>query len=184
MKHLFAASSLAILLAAAPAFAAETTSAKDFIQKAQAGNMVEIELGQMAASQAQSQGVKDFAQRIVTDHTKARDQLANLAQKENVTISGKMNEADQKRVDQLKSDKGTQFDQAFLNDMVRDHQKDVQLYQQAQNGISNSDVKAYIDQTLPTLQTHLQMAQKLQQPEAAAAGSSGSSTGQSRSQSR
>ncbi len=168
MKQLFtAAAALAALLAAVPAVAADQT-AKDFVTKAMEGNMAEIELGRLAESQAQSQDVKGFARGMVNDHGKARDQLATIAKKESLTMGTKLSDADQKRMDQLKAMKGSQFDQAYMADMVKDHQDEVQSYQQAQKSITDPEIKAYIDQTLPILQSHLQSAQKLHQPEAAA----------------
>lgn len=180
MKQLFPVAALAALLAAAPSVAADPTSAKDFINAAQQSNMAEIELGRLAESQAQSQDVRGFAKGMVNDHGKAQEQLAGIAQKESMTLSGKLDEAHQKQAERLKSLKGAQFDQAYMANMVTNHQKDVQTYQQAQNSITDPNLKTYIDQTLPILQNHLQMAQKLHQPEAAAADKSGQSRQQQR----
>lgn len=180
MKQLFPAAALAALLAAAPSLAADPMSAKDFITNAQQGNMAEIELGRMTESQAQSQEVRGFAKGMVNDHGKAQEQLASIAQKENLSVTGKLNETHQKQADRLKSMKGAQFDQAYIADMVANHQKDVQAYQQAQTSITDPALKTYIEQTLPILQNHLQMAQKLHQPEAAAAEKSGQTKQQQR----
>src|SRR5689334_12885251 len=63
---------------------------KDFIKKAASGGMMEVELGQLAQSKAQSQDVKDFGSRMVTDHGKANDELKTLAQQKNVQLPATM----------------------------------------------------------------------------------------------
>lgn len=180
MKQLFAAASLVALLAAAPAIAAEAMSAKDFVRQAQEGNMAEVELGRIAQNMAQSQDVKGFAEGMVNDHGKAMDQLTELAKDKNIDLPGKLDDAHQKKAEKLQGMKGAEFDQAYLSDMVKDHQREVQRYQQAQKSVDDSDIKAYIQQTLPILQQHLQTAQKLNQPQAAAADKSGQTKEQTR----
>jgi putative membrane protein len=177
MKKLIAGASLFALLAGAPALAAG--SAEDFIKDAAQGNMAEMAMGRMAETKAQSADVKQFAQKLVTDHGKAQDQLGQVAQKQNVTLPKELADKHRQDAQRLEKMQGAEFDRAFMAHMVQDHQKDVQKYQQAQKDIKDQQVTAYITATLPVLQQHLTMAQKLHRPEAAAAGSSSSGSGSS-----
>lgn len=68
-----------------------TPSERTFIRKAAEGGVAEVQLGQLAQQKASSPLVKDFAQRMVTDHTKANDQLKQLATEEGVNIPDKLN---------------------------------------------------------------------------------------------
>jgi putative membrane protein len=65
-------------------------------------------------------------------------------------------------IDRLEKLKGAAFDREYVRDMVQDHQKDVQEFQKEAQSGSNPQLKAFAQETLPTLQQHLQMAQQLE----------------------
>lgn len=179
MKTLFAAAAVAALLAAGPALAAASKAAESFMQQAQQGNQAEVDLGRIGQDKAQAEAVKGFAAAMVNDHGKSMDQLADIAEDKGVELAGKPDAAHQKKAEELQGLSGASFDQAFMAAMVQDHQKAVKQYQDAQKSIDDPEVKAYIDQTLPILQSHLRTAQQLYQPQAAGAGEKKSS-GQAR----
>lgn len=174
MKKLIAGASLLALLAGAPAVAAE--SAEDFIKDAAQGNMAEMAMGRLAETKAQSTEVKQFAQQLVTDHGKAQDQLKPVAEKHKVKMPTELSDKHRQDAQRFEKMQGAEFDRAFMAHMVQDHQKEIQKFQQAEKEIKDADVKGYITQSLPVLQQHLAMAQKLHRPEAAAAGSSGTTS--------
>jgi len=130
-----------------------------FIMEAAQGGLAEVELGQMASSKAQSAEVKQFAQRMVTDHGKANEELKSLAQSKNMTLPtdvGAKHKATKERLEKLS---GAQFDRAYMQDMLSDHQKDVNDFRKESQSGKDPEVKAWAAKTLPTLQEHLQMAQ-------------------------
>lgn len=138
-------------------------SAKDqaFVKKAAQGGLEEVELGQMVAQKAQSQDVKDFAQRMVTDHTKANDELKSLAQQKGVTVPTTLSPEGKALKARLEKLSGTQLDEAYMRNMVKDHTKDVNEFEQESNNGKDSAVKAWAGQTLPTLQDHLKEAKQI-----------------------
>jgi putative membrane protein len=130
-----------------------------FVMDAAMGGMAEVELGQLATEKAQSEQVKQFAQRMVTDHGKANDELKSLAQSKNISLptdSGAKHKATKDRLAKLS---GSAFDRAYMQEMVADHRKDVSEFQREAKGGKDPDVKAWAAKTLPTLQEHMQMAQ-------------------------
>lgn len=134
---------------------------KNFIQEAATGGKLEVELGQLAEKNASSQQVKEFGQRMVTDHSKANENLMDVASKVNVTPPTSLTQDEQEKKDKLSKLHGAKFDQEYMSMMVDEHQKDVDKFQQqAQNAI-NSDVKSFAANTLPTLQEHLQLAKSV-----------------------
>src|SRR4051794_36516517 len=61
-------------------------SDQHFVMDAAKGGLAEVELGQLASQKASSDQVKQFAQRMVTDHGKANDELKSLAQSKQITL--------------------------------------------------------------------------------------------------
>ena len=156
-----------LALAGAPAIsptkAQNTMSPQDktFLTKAATGGMAEVSMGQLAERNAASPQVKQFGERMVSDHTKANDQLKGIARSQNVTLPTNLDSADRATEQRLASMKGTSFDQAYMRDMVEDHQKDVQEFQQEANNGQNEALRMFAQQTLPILQQHLQMAENI-----------------------
>lgn len=133
-----------------------------FVMEAYEGGMAEVELGQLATEKASNPKVKDFGQRMVTDHGKANDELKALAEQKNITLPTKLNAKDQATKDRLSKLSGSAFDHAYINDMVKDHQADsVAFHKQATSG-QDSDIKAWAAKTGAVVDEHLKMAQDIQ----------------------
>lgn len=138
-----------------------TAMDRSFMDKAAQGGMAEVQLGQLAEKNGQSQEVKDFGKRMVTDHSKANDELKQVAGKQDVTLPSKMDATDQATYDRLEKLHGAEFDQAYMHDMVRDHEKDVADFRSHEKTIKDTDLKDWISTTLPTLESHLSEARKV-----------------------
>ena len=129
-----------------------TLSEKDkaFMKKAAKGGMMEVAMGRVAEQNAQSEDVKSFGKRMVTDHGKANDELKSIAAKKNVQLPTK------EPTEKWTSDK------AYMNAMVRDHQKDLAEFKQEANSGSDADVKKFADDTAKVIQEHLDLAKETQ----------------------
>lgn len=136
-----------------------------FVKDAALGGMAEVELGKLATQKGSSDAVKQFGQKMVDDHTKANDQLKEIASKENISIPDSLDSKHQSRIEKLSKLSGPAFDKAYAKDQVKDHKKDVgEFKSEAENG-SNPSIKQFASTTLPTLQEHLSMAQDLNKTE-------------------
>lgn len=134
---------------------------KDFVNKAASGGLFEVRAGEYAINNAQSPEVKNFAQRMVTDHSKANQQLTQLSQQKGIAVPQTMDKTDNKTYTHLSKLSGTNFDRTYINQMIKDHEKDIKEFQnQAKNG-QDPDLKAFASRTLPILQEHLRMAQSI-----------------------
>lgn len=134
---------------------------KTFMTKAAEGGLAEVQLGQLAQQNGQSQEVKDFGQRMVTDHTKANDQLKQIASQKSVTLPTQPSSHDQAEYNRLQKLQGDAFDKAYSKMMVSDHKKDISEFKHEAMSGSDPDVKGFASQTLPTLEDHLSMAEKM-----------------------
>ncbi len=132
-----------------------------FVQKAAEGGLAEVEFGQLAVQKASSEDVKKFGQRMVDDHTKANEQLKQLATQEHRDLPEKLAAKDKMTKARLEKLSGAQFDKAYMRDMVKDHQKDVAEFQRESRMAKDPAVKSFAEQTLPTLKEHLKEAEKI-----------------------
>ena len=132
-----------------------------FVKKAAQGGMAEVELGKLATQKASSEDVKKFGQRMVDDHTKANDQLKQIAGNKGVTLPTDLDSKDQALKDRLSKLDGDKFDQAYMKNMVRDHTKDVSEFRKESTSGKDSDLKSFASQTLPTLEDHLKEAKNI-----------------------
>ena len=134
---------------------------RQFIKKAAEGGLAEVQLGQLATEKADSQDVKQFGQRMVDDHTKANDQLKQVASQKGVTVPDKLSPKDAATKARLEKLSGKAFDRAYMRDMVMDHTKDVSEFRMESKNAKDPDVKNFASQTLPTLQDHLKEAKSI-----------------------
>jgi putative membrane protein len=130
-----------------------------FVMEAAKGGMAEVELGKLAADRASSEDVKKFGQRMVDDHGKANDELKKLAENKNLTLPTAPDPKQKATVDRLSKLSGEAFDRAYMQEMLRDHRKDVSEFRTESKSGKDPDVKAWAAKTLPTLEEHLRLAQ-------------------------
>jgi putative membrane protein len=127
-----------------------------FVNQAAKGGMMEVAKGKLAAQKASRDDVKQFAQRMVDDHTKAGDELKSVASGKNITLPPDQPSAqDQAMLDKMGKMDGAAFDRAYIADQVKDHEKTIALFEkEARNG-KDAELKAFAEKTLPTLKDHL-----------------------------
>jgi putative membrane protein len=133
-----------------------------FAAAAASGGMAEVKLGQLAQQNGNSGAVKSFSQQMVTDHSKAGDDLKSVAQKEGMILPIDISKQDQDTYDRLSQLHGAQFDKEYAQDMVKDHQKDIADFQKEASSGKNASLTDFATRTLPTLKNHLRMAQDVE----------------------
>jgi putative membrane protein len=121
---------------------------KTFMKKAAKGGMMEVAMGQVAEQKGQSEDVKSFGKRMVTDHSKANDELKSIASKKGFQLPSKEHTA-----------KWTS-DKAYIEMMVKDHEKDLVEFKEEANSGSDPDVKKFADDTAKMVQEHLDLAKE------------------------
>lgn len=129
-----------------------------FLENVARHGMAEVELGKLALDKAQDAKVKEFGKRMVDDHGKANEEVKRIAASKNVTLPTEMTREHKRALDSLSKKSGADFDRAYMDDMVDDHEKDVKDFRSMAKNAKDSDVKSFASSTLPTLEQHLQMA--------------------------
>jgi putative membrane protein len=151
----------------------QSGKAEKFIQKALQGGKMEVQMGRLAQQKGQSQEVKDLGAALVKDHTAANQKLQQLASSTGGPAGsatgtehaehgdhahGKDAKHDQ-MMNKLQTQSGAEFDKAFVRMAIKDHKKDISEFEKARREVNQPQLTSFIDQTLPTLRNHLQMAQ-------------------------
>ena len=142
--------------------AAVTTPAADtFLKEAAQGGMAEVEMGNLASKKAQNPEVKKFGQMMVTDHSAANSELKALATKKNIPIPTDVG-SHRSTIDKLSSSTGADFDKAYVDLMVDDHEDDVAAFEKQASSAADPDVKSFAAKTLPVLKKHLEAIKAIQ----------------------
>ena len=130
---------------------------RNFAMKAAAAGLAEVNDAQIALKNASRQDVKDFAQRMVQDHTKANDELKSIASSKGITLPTSATASDRKKIAALQKLKGAKFDQQYIEGQRTAHKQAVALFSgESENG-KDPQLISFARQTLPTLQDHLKM---------------------------
>jgi putative membrane protein len=130
-----------------------------FIEKAAADGLAEVELGRLAQRQASSDAVKKFGARMVQDHSKANDELKQLADAKGLQLPAAPDSKHQKEQTELAKKSGTRFDHEYMELMVSDHKKDVSEFRKQSESAKDPDVRKFAAKALPTLEDHLKLAE-------------------------
>jgi putative membrane protein len=133
-----------------------------FVDEAASGGMAEVQLGNLAKEKGNANAVKNFGERMVTDHSKVDDELKTIAAKQGITLPSGLSKTDQAEYDRLSKLQGAEFDKEYARLMVRDHEKDIAAFEKQVNDGKDEEVKDFARQTLPTLKEHLRLAREME----------------------
>jgi putative membrane protein len=135
---------------------------RKFMMDAAAGGMAEVAMARLATERASSDAVKQYAQHMIDDHTKANEELMQLAGTKGVTLPTGPDAKHQAMMAKMQGLSGAAFDHEYLkNAGVKDHEKMEKLFQKESGGAKDADTKAFAAKTLPTVQEHLRMAREM-----------------------
>ncbi len=134
---------------------------KMFVRKAMEGSMAEVQLGQLTLQKSNNDQVKQFAQRMIDDHTKLNDQMKPLAQQLGVSVPNQVSKKDRNAMAKLQALSGSTYDQAYIRDMVKDHKQDLSEFQGEASSGQDQTVKDAAAQGSQVISQHLQMIQQI-----------------------
>lgn len=127
---------------------------QEFVNKATQANLLEVKLGRLAADKGSTQKVKSFGQQMIQDHTKANADLRKIATKNGLNVPTTLSPDKQDIYNHLSSLSGTQFDNAYMTQMMQDHHDAISLFSQEANATDNPELASFANKTLPTLKKH------------------------------
>ena len=157
---------LAVALSTGMGTAFAATS-NDFVDNAAAGGIAEIETSRLALEKSSSADVKAFANMMITDHSKANDELAALARKNDIEVPDTTTLVKQAK-EKILEVRDESFDTAYANNQVKAHEETIELFKKEANTVTDdkvkgaTELKAFAQKMLPALEKHLAEAKKLQ----------------------
>lgn len=155
------------LVAQKKAAAGKAMTDQQFVDFAAQTDMMEANLGQLAANAASSQQVKDYASTLVTEHTTDYGQLSTAAKQANLNVPNAIDDEHNKMLSPFQKLKGAAFDHKYANEMVTGHTKAIETYKKEASDGQNEALKAYAQTALPVLEKHLTGAKDLEKAKAA-----------------
>jgi len=132
-----------------------------FADKAAIGGMAEVALGNLALQKTSNQKIKDFANMMVTDHTKANNELMGIAKAKNISLPAAVDAEHQQKMDDLSKLSGADFDKAYVNAMVAGHKSTLTLMRNEAASGKDADLKKFADKTSAVVQMHTEMITRI-----------------------
>ena len=134
------------------------------IRMAVQSNFTEVALGRLAGDKASSSEVKDFGKRMVSDHDAMNDQWVKLASKYHmrITVPGvDFGPNGKEAIDRLEKLDGSQFDQAYMMEMIRDHEQDLSDLQRLRSSARDAEIRDLAASGASTVEQHLTLARQV-----------------------
>jgi putative membrane protein len=150
---------------------------RNWVEDRVKSGMTEVKLGELGGEKARNPEAKEFGQMIVSDHTKANDELKQVLSKHNITVTADVDNDKIERFSKLTS--GAEFDREFINTMVDDHESTVKALEdrldkegddenarytpkKSDNPVE-ADLNQWAAKVIPTVREHLQKAKQIDQ---------------------
>jgi putative membrane protein len=121
-------------------------------------NLKEIELGKLAETKSDNPDVKNLGKMMVTEHTKALEDLKKLAGQKSITIPETISDDGDKECDKLSKEKTADFNKDYCDKMVNGHKDAIKKFEDAANDRNDEDIRAFAATMLPVLRMHLDHA--------------------------
>jgi putative membrane protein len=144
------------------AFAAGASPDESFFKAAAQGGMAEVELGNLAVQKASSPKVKEFAAKMVKDHSAVNEKLESLASSKNISLPSGAGAANTAKKGELEVLTGDSFDKSYIKSQVKAHVETVSLLRKEIASGQDADAKAFARSIMPTVQSHLKAARAIE----------------------
>ncbi len=135
---------------------------QNFMMMAAMGGMAEIEMARLALQRSTNESIKQYAQKMIDDHTMAGDELKQLASMKGITLPMQLDAKQMAMMAKMQNLSGAKFDMMYVKEAgVKSHEKMEKLYMKESMSGKDMDAKAFASKTLPTVRMHLQMAREM-----------------------
>ncbi len=138
-----------------------TASDTKFVRSQLEGNMAEVQIAQLALKQSQDQNIRNFAQKMITDHTAANGTLMPIAQAHDIAMPATLDARHERMIERLSKLNGIAFDTAYINGMIRMHDATIKAMNDQLAGGQNQIINVWVQNTRPTVMQHEMLAQQI-----------------------
>jgi len=134
---------------------------KIFVKTAMRSSLTEVQLGELTLKQSNDEQVKQFARKMIEDHTRMNEQMRPVAQHLGAEIPTEGSKKDKSLLSKMQSLSGPAYDQAYIKEEVKNHKQDLSSFHLEASNANNPGVKDAAEQGSKTIAEHLQMAEQL-----------------------
>jgi len=126
-------------------------------------SLLEVKLGELAQTKGSSPQVKELGKMMVTDHSKANEELTSLASQKNISLPNMLSDKSQQKFDKLATKTGTDFDKEYSSAMVEGHKDVLSKFKKESEDGKDADLRSWAEGKLPVLQHHLSMSEQTEE---------------------
>ena len=141
-----------------PQATGQVASDSGYIREAVSMNLLEVRLGKLAEQRSSNSAVKQFGQQMVGTHGTMGQQWTSLAARNGLPTGATLSSVQQQSADQLSKLSGADFDRAYMNAMVADHEQDAVTLQRIGAAAQSAEIRQLAATGLTTTQEHLTRA--------------------------
>jgi putative membrane protein len=134
---------------------------RHFIRDAAQHGMAEVAVANMAKEKAANDQVKKYAEKLVQDHSKANEELKQIATSLGVKLPDDVERKHKRAMDNLSKASGAEFDRKFMEAMVKDHERDLKDFRKEAKGAKHPELKAFAEKGATVIDGHLQEARTI-----------------------
>ena len=159
---------------------------KKFVKEEIAGSIGEVQLGKLAEEKGAGEDVKQFGERLVTDHTKLKEEMTPVAEQIGLTPPNSPLPKEKTLEAKLQGLSGEAFDKVFIAAMVKDHKKDLAEFKKEGSSAKSPEVRQVAEKGEPVIAEHLRLAEDAAQKHGVSTGkttaeNTGTTTGEAKS---
>jgi putative membrane protein len=133
-----------------------------FMVEAAQANLAQIDSAQIARQKSSNGDVRDFANMIGRDHSRSLEELTDLMAQTNTSRPKGLSSEAEKDIRRMNDLNSPELDREFVNMMVADHQRAIEMFRDQLEIAQNPDLKKFLENSLPVLELHLEKALRLQ----------------------
>lgn len=133
----------------------------EFLQYVHGEDLLQLELGRKVLELGETEKVKAYAKRIVTNHTAIEVIVRKLAGKEGATLTDALDPAGEAKVAELGALRGVALDKAYCMYMAESQQKTQAAFRWQYDNCKDDEVRSFAMQTLPIVGVHARVGDEL-----------------------
>jgi len=132
-----------------------------FVREVNSDNQMQIQLAQLARQRSKNTQVRQFAEQIITDHTRLQNQWSAMATKNGMTLHQGLGPLHKEKITDLKKVNDKNFDQAYMITMIQQHSDEVSYWQKEGRATQSPQVRQLVNSGLPTLEKNFNEAKRI-----------------------
>jgi putative membrane protein len=136
-------------------------SGSEFLQKAMQNSLTEVELGKLAGKNARSTGINALGSRLARDHGRIGTMIGLISRDKGITVPKSLDAEHLAIVEDMSTKTGAEFDVAYTQLMVSDHERAIALFTAATKS-EDPDIAEFAERALPALREQKRLAVSFQ----------------------